>query len=443
MHPPSARPAPEEAPLFAGAIHGVRGWNVRQGRLAAPYRDTLWRPGQAMRATCDVHPEPPARDCGCGLYAFHPHSRRVDAHHHDVLGVVEAWGRIELYADGFRAEHARPVALFVREAALGDERARVELLALRYRCEVIRLGRRETPAEACAARGWGIGERTVAELLAAVHPPGDRFRGPAPRRRRSRVSRIAEAVAAAARWAGVGLAALLVGIVWLAFYGALAASVVIGALWLLGVDVPGESGDGPPPLVRTSDVEVTGAWTVEFGCGARVHAVELINRGERAALGARPALAEVADGKRDEVGALNVAVPVHLAPGERGLALHPVASDDPGARAEPGRVWAREGPAYARAPALLAVRIERRGRRCAAVARVHAERPLARLAVWALRLGDDGRPEELIGDALRDVPAGRSERVLDRAARCPDPIPRFRVYPAFRKGQLVTASDGR
>ena len=280
-------------------------------------------------------------------------------------------------------------------------------------------------------------------LAGGVVPLGGVPVGGLARRRRGPVDRVVDAVATAARWIGIALLTIVVGVVWLALYATFAATFVLGGLALLGVDVFDEAAEERPPLERASDVEVTGAWTVDFGRGMRVHAVELTNRGERVALDARPALAEVAGGERDEVGAFNVEVPVNLAPGERGLALHPVASDDPQARSEPGRVWAREGPPDVRAPARLDVRIERRPRGCVALARIDAQRPLRRLELWALGLGVGGEPEHAIYDAVRDVPVGRSEQVLGRAGHCPTPIPRYRVYPAFRAGQLAGASDGR
>jgi hypothetical protein len=44
-----------------------------------------------------------------------------------VTGVVEAWGRIELYPEGFRAAFARPVALVLPPALRADDLARLAL----------------------------------------------------------------------------------------------------------------------------------------------------------------------------------------------------------------------------------------------------------------------------------------------------------------------------
>ena len=44
-----------------------------------------------------------------------------------MTGVVEAWGRIELYPEGFRAEFARPLALVLPPAFSADSTARIAL----------------------------------------------------------------------------------------------------------------------------------------------------------------------------------------------------------------------------------------------------------------------------------------------------------------------------
>ena len=453
---PRRRVESNDPPLFAGEIHGVRRWKVRRNRLVAPFRDTEWRPGRPLRAECDLHADPPYPGCGCGLYAFHPHVVDIDAHAGEVFGVIEAWGRIEVHAEGFRAEYARPAALFWRAAEPESERRRIERLAKRYGCAAIPLGRGESLAQACASRGWGIKPHAVAELVGVAYE--DELRTGAGRRATARargaalpsgraipvrarrtpgfLERLGEGLITVGQWAAIAVMVLVGAAAWLAIYGGVAAAFVLGALSLFGVDVLGEDG-GPrqPPLERAREVEVTGAWTVDFADGKRVHVAELANHGDHAAFGARPAMAERADGERDEIGALNIDVRANLAPGQRGLALHPVASDDPEASVDTGRVWAREGPTGTRAPARLRVWIARTRRGCVALARIHAERPLRILPFWALAIVD-GQPERVIRDAVRDIPAGRSRRVIGRAGRCPDPIPRFRTYPAFSRKQI-------
>jgi hypothetical protein len=116
--------SPDGPDLFAEPLHGLRAWQVLEdGRLFGVAKPVFWEPRCATQAFClesEEH-EAPAPGCGCGLYAYHPAAwpaRRL-ARHRDrvwvsgrqlVVGVMEAWGQVELHADGFRAEWARPKA---------------------------------------------------------------------------------------------------------------------------------------------------------------------------------------------------------------------------------------------------------------------------------------------------------------------------------------------
>ena len=155
-----------EAPLIAGKIHGVRGWTLRGDELCAAVHDAEWAAGgQATRASCATarRHRSPVKGCGCGLYGTHPWAGGTQG---EILGVIEAWGRVELHADGFRAEYARPVALF----AVADETTVAQARVLgrvteRYACELIELeARLEIEAE-CARRGWGLSREVVAGLV--------------------------------------------------------------------------------------------------------------------------------------------------------------------------------------------------------------------------------------------------------------------------------------
>ena len=87
--------------------------------------ESYWHAG-ANRARCSVSNGPyssrerheaPGPKCGCGLYAMHDGERMVAGGLTStygkarVLGAVTAWGRLEVHADGFRAEYAQVVAL--------------------------------------------------------------------------------------------------------------------------------------------------------------------------------------------------------------------------------------------------------------------------------------------------------------------------------------------
>ena len=111
-------------PLIAGTILGVRIWRTDMGlcSLRSSSTGARWQThGGATAAVCVRHDNRyhrvPGKECTCGLYAHHAYRfppqilRRL--HRPDprtVVGFVEAWGRIELHLEGFRAEFARPVA---------------------------------------------------------------------------------------------------------------------------------------------------------------------------------------------------------------------------------------------------------------------------------------------------------------------------------------------
>lgn len=156
---PSDRP---DEPLLPGVVQGFRTWGLSLDPSGTPglmgSGETRWQQGgEATVASCvpprgfeSTHPqdEPaPVGDCSCGLYASHPWARdpnadflRVDGmglEPDEVFGVVEAWGRIEVHADGFRAEFARPIALFARTGAELEWNVPSDRLAASYNCELI------------------------------------------------------------------------------------------------------------------------------------------------------------------------------------------------------------------------------------------------------------------------------------------------------------------
>ncbi len=123
------RPVPEPSDpadpiLMAGSILGLRLWRTDSAfeTLFSGMTGARWQTdGRATSATCIRHDRgrhrAPGKDCSCGLYAHHPNrfppqlSLRISRPYpRVVIGLVEAWGRIELHRQGFRAEFARPVA---------------------------------------------------------------------------------------------------------------------------------------------------------------------------------------------------------------------------------------------------------------------------------------------------------------------------------------------
>jgi len=184
---PSINEVPD--PLVPGLVHGFRTWDLALDRDGRPglvgYGETRWNGGgEPTRARCLpgevtlTHPEGagvPADGCSCGLYANHPWGRdpnsdfcRVDGlglEPDEVFGVVEAWGGLEVHAEGFRAEFARPIALFARTGAELEWDVPSERLAREYQSELIHVGSVEELASALTAFDLTLDRSFVEQLV--------------------------------------------------------------------------------------------------------------------------------------------------------------------------------------------------------------------------------------------------------------------------------------
>ncbi len=121
----------DSAPDLTRKLIGFRQWTIdHDGSLYSAAGRVKWTPG-VNRARCmhdayqlargEVpahHPyEAPHPKCMCGLYAYHEPPAiwlaRGDEHGRPgtVYGAIAVWGRVEVHADGFRAEHAQIVCL--------------------------------------------------------------------------------------------------------------------------------------------------------------------------------------------------------------------------------------------------------------------------------------------------------------------------------------------
>jgi len=158
-------------PLLAGHLQGLRTWAVleRDGeeRLAAPHRGTLWpQGGEPVHARCEEFDHPaPAPGCHCGVHAWHPRSdtaRRVLQSRREVAGFVEAWGALEVHADGFRAEHARVHALVLPR---GGHAARIRRLAAAHGALVLEVDGAAALLAHSRTHRLGLDERTVEAML--------------------------------------------------------------------------------------------------------------------------------------------------------------------------------------------------------------------------------------------------------------------------------------
>jgi hypothetical protein len=185
-------------------LYGLRTWSVvgESGgeRLGAPQRAVTWPAGgEWLEASCAAGHAAPARDCDCGVHAWHPRrrwARRVLASRRHVAGVVEATGAIELYEDGFRAERARPHALV--DAAWRSPHVS-RRLAEAYGVPLIQARRADDLVEWCRARDLGLEESVVARMLGGAAIERRR------RTRRVRALRTAGVLAAVAAMLAVGL----------------------------------------------------------------------------------------------------------------------------------------------------------------------------------------------------------------------------------------------
>jgi hypothetical protein len=137
------------APDLIVAVIGFRQWRITDGALASVYDGAQWS-GGCLTARCDQGHTPdevPAKDCGCGVYAYYdPCPRTASAATADLIGgAVVGWGRIEAHMYGMRAEHARIVAL---ELPLSHGRKRRAVIEVADRLGVPAVPHRSLKSEA-------------------------------------------------------------------------------------------------------------------------------------------------------------------------------------------------------------------------------------------------------------------------------------------------------
>jgi hypothetical protein len=200
-----------DTPLFPNPVYGLRTWAVvgERGaeRLAGPQRGEAWPPDGAWAdASCARSPEhrAPAHDCDCGLHALHPSrrsARRILSARREIPGIVEASGQIEVHADGFRAERARPYALLL----LPGRNARLlHRLGEAYGVEVVEVDGPDAVVALCQERHLGLDESGVTQLLGPA--TAERYRRERRERTRAVALRLVAVVAVAALLVVAGLA---------------------------------------------------------------------------------------------------------------------------------------------------------------------------------------------------------------------------------------------
>ncbi len=101
-----------DVPLLSQALPGFRTWMLDRTGALVPYTGQTgpWSAGvnKARCARGAAHVAP-ATDCSCGIYAFHHPSRQMSGE--PFIGAIAAWGDMDIYQDGFRAQHAVVLAL--------------------------------------------------------------------------------------------------------------------------------------------------------------------------------------------------------------------------------------------------------------------------------------------------------------------------------------------
>ncbi len=128
------------APDLVARVVAFRSWRLAGDQLVSPFIPCRWD-GRVMHASCydanrtltrgvgwlDGPHESPDEACQCGIYAYHaPGPRSWFGEVYWCEGVVSAWGRLVVHADGFRAEHARVEAVAIPD---GHDPARVRAAA--------------------------------------------------------------------------------------------------------------------------------------------------------------------------------------------------------------------------------------------------------------------------------------------------------------------------
>jgi hypothetical protein len=141
------------APDFASAVAGYRAWQLGLGGVLFPLALPAappWEPA-VNRARCfaggghDGHAAP-GTYCTCGLHALHdPDDGRLKLGH-PAVGAIAAWGEIEVYAAGFRAEYASVIALAHEPSHSSGPSARLREAARRYGVRLVSLADLEAEA---------------------------------------------------------------------------------------------------------------------------------------------------------------------------------------------------------------------------------------------------------------------------------------------------------
>jgi len=103
-----------------GPFYAVRGWSVRDtlvGHQLYGIKKKIWHRGQLYAECLVTMHEAPEYTCGCGIYCYKDAKSwiRGDYYNLPIWGIVELSGTIIEHENGYRAQHAKIVALYYNQ----------------------------------------------------------------------------------------------------------------------------------------------------------------------------------------------------------------------------------------------------------------------------------------------------------------------------------------
>ena len=462
-------------PFVPGRIHGVRLWTVTLGcgsMALCGLNGSAWTAGgEPTRARCspfvsrytgrERHDHAPASNCTCGLYSMHPWPEQTaevagsllagDDLAIPVMGVVEAWGRIEVHEDGFRAEYARPHSLVLFTDSFPDDYAEIlAVLASTYEVGVVRVQEAGSLVLYCAENAPGMDPAAVERLLETPRPTepevledeeweaaptGGGVAGAAgiPASAGSRSGSLASRIAGLAG----NVVIWIVAIVW---YGVwvVAGVFILGAIFLGWGEEPPPPPPKPAPQLRVLEQRI-----VHDGDSARYIALVHNDSRRLAAVSVFP-FGEFRDrhghGRGEPDARRRVELRPTIPPGGTGVVFDDL--DRPLRKVvQPRLRFAARMASSRRSPFEVGtVRFDRR--LCIITARLRSARPLdrSRVAVAGHR---GGRLAGAGTFTVGPVPRGASTQVLYRLAPgdCAEGLPQLSGYPAPDPGQVLIGGD--
>ena len=115
---------PQDEPFWSPEpVQGWRMWTLRGNNLVGNFGQP-WRTGQIeaihasdLRGSTHREHDAPDPDCRCGVNAYDTWERLVSRestdHHEAVIGLIDMWGKVIQHEQGYRAQHAKIMRLWV------------------------------------------------------------------------------------------------------------------------------------------------------------------------------------------------------------------------------------------------------------------------------------------------------------------------------------------